>query len=88
MNPNPAPAMDPAVTARLADRTGPLTDTALITHRRGVQVWRTAATGGPDAHPGQHLAVEIPDTPDILAPSARPPCCAPSPSRPPPPGFR
>ncbi|MFD0264840.1 hypothetical protein ACFVH7_42025 [Kitasatospora indigofera] len=52
--------MNPDVTERLTKHTGPLTDTALITDRRGVQVWRVTAGGGPDAEPGQRLAVKIP----------------------------
>ncbi|MFE3114385.1 hypothetical protein, partial [Kitasatospora indigofera] len=52
--------MNPDVTERLTKHTGPLTDTTLITDRRGVQVWRVTAGGGPDAESGQRLAVKIP----------------------------
>ncbi|AUY50263.1 hypothetical protein [Streptomyces sp. CB01881] len=39
--------------------TGPLTGAERITDRRGVQVWRVTAAGGPDAWVGQSLAVKI-----------------------------
>ncbi|MFF2044159.1 hypothetical protein ACFVVX_27430 [Kitasatospora sp. NPDC058170] len=59
--------MTDRIRTALEQHTGALEEAELVTDRRGIQVWRVTATGGPVAAPGQRLAVKIPDRAGLIA---------------------